>query len=93
MTALNVVRELSALVVLGVIAFVVWKVVRRAMGTRFGRPNVPTGSLWWDYERRFFPRKTEDQAPPLDLDEADIMDRGGDQCSHSESAERSQHKK
>ncbi|OJU52329.1 MAG: hypothetical protein BGO02_14330, partial [Brevundimonas sp. 67-6] len=87
MNALNVVRELSAIVVLGVIAFVVWKVVRRAMGTRFGHPDVPTGTLWWEYERRFFPRKSEEQAPSLDMDAADQMDRGGDQCSRSESGE------
>lgn len=90
MNELSMVRELSAIVVLGVIAFVVWKAVRRAMGTRFGRSDVPTGTLWWEYERRFFPRRTEEQAPSLDLDVADQMDRGGDQCSRSESGERSQ---
>lgn len=60
---------LIPILVMAVILVGVWIVVRAVMGKRFGDPEIPSGTLWWSYEREIMHKLRRDQANVSD-DEA-----------------------
>ncbi|MNU27054.1 hypothetical protein D3C71_154400 [compost metagenome] len=53
---------LIPILVMAVILVGVGIVVRAVMGKRFGNPEVPSGSLWWSFERIVMRKVEHDQA-------------------------------
>lgn len=62
---------LVPILVMAVILVGVWIVVRAVMGKRFGDPEIPSGTLWWSYERQIMRKLRQDQAEARDEKPAD----------------------
>lgn len=62
---------LVPILVMAVILVGVGIVVRAVMGKRFGDPEIPSGTLWWSYERQIMRKLRQEQAEASDDKPAD----------------------